>query len=716
MADKLSDEELLSICRREEQDAQNWQTSALTANRTEAFAYYDRQLQGDEQEGQSKIVTSEFADTIESHMPGLMRVFASGENVAEFTPENQGDEEWAKQASKYVPHVYMRENPGFTNLHTLFKDALMYRLGGQVVDVETVPVKRKRAVKPEDMFGEDALAFLKQEAETQKAELDSSGLELDPATGFYTGTVATVTKKKKVVISCIAPEHILFTPSATSRGAASFSGYLKPASASELRMMDVPQDQIDELQSDKTPDVEENQRNPDALVNERGRTDRRDSERRFWIVVAWVKADQNGDGISETYRVVYAHGGGDRTKLIDKTEWDGSAPVIFATPILMPHTIAGRSVFDQTKDLQDIGTALTRGMLDNLYITNRPRLGISNRVDINSVLDWTPGSPVRMVGADNPREHISEITVPSVIAPVLTALEYLATVKENRTGVVRNSQGLDADQLDGATATGVNAVMGASQQRQELIARVFAETSIKDVMRETYRAIKRAATGPTQYWDGQDWANCDPTQWPDDMDLTVSVGMGTGNKQMELQHLTIIGTAQEKLIMAQGGQVTKDSPYVKPEHIANTGRKIVEAAGQRASQLFIASPKEIEASAQNPPQQPQSPEMLKVQADAAAAAAKHQADTQLAQQKLQSDIALKQQANAADLQAKREAAALDMQLSREKAAQDMALAREKAAMELDLKRQELELEAQLRAVEIARTPTAQPNIQEATPG
>lgn len=714
MAEKLTDEALLSICRREEEDARNWQTSALTANREKAFNYYDRNPIGDEQEGQSKIITSEFADTIESHMPGLMRIFASGDNVAEFSPRNQGDEEWAKQASEYVPHVYMRENDGFKNLYEMFKDALMYRIGGQVIDVETVTDTRKQTVTAEDGLTDDALALMQQAAADGDAELDTEDL-VRGDDGIHTGQIVATARKKKVVVLSIAPEDILFTPSARDQDDASFIGFAKQASASDLRLTGMAQEDIDLLQSDHRMDVEASQRNPDAFVNERGRRGREDSERRFWIVVGWVKVDTNGDGISETLRVVYAHAGGKLSSLIDKAEWDGESPMVLATPILMPHTIAGRSVFDQTADLQDINTALTRGALDNLYLTNRPRPMISSRVDINSVLDWTPGSPIRMLGAEDPNQHIGFLQVPTVLAPVLQALEYMATVKENRTGVTRYNQGLDADSLN-KTASGINQVMSAAQQRQELVARTLAEMAVKRAMRQTYKAIKRASTGPIEYWDGKDWANCDPSKWPDDMDLTVNVGLGTGNKQQEMSNLMLIGQAQAQLVTLQGGQVTEQSPYVKPEHVANTARKLVEAAGQKATQLYVASPKDIEMAAQTPPQTPPSPEMMKVQADAAAAQAKQQSDSQLAQQKLQADIVLKQQANAADLQAKREAAALDLQLAREKAAQDMQLAREKAAMELDLKRQELELEAKLKAYQIDMQPKTPPVIQEATPG
>ena len=132
---------------------------------------------------------------------------------------------------------------------------------------------------------------------------------------------------------------------------------------------------------------------------------------------------------------------------------------------------------------------------------------------------------------------------------------------------MRNNQGLDADSLN-KTASGMNMLMSAAQQRQELIARVLAETAIKRLYRLVYRAIKRAAAhgpesgtgaGPVKYWSGKAFASCDPSQWPDDMELTVNVGLGTGNKDQAMQHLALIGSLQKKLPALQGGRTTARS-------------------------------------------------------------------------------------------------------------------------------------------------------------
>ena len=165
-AGTLSDSDLLALLRREEQAAAGYQDSALSAPRQEALAYYDRQPFGIEQEGRSQVVTSEFADVIESIMPGLMRVFTGTDDLATFAPLAPGQEKWAREASQYVPHVLMRQNDGFRIISALLKDALMFRLGGAAVDVETAD---ESVTVPLQGLPDDAVDLIVAEAEAQGA-------------------------------------------------------------------------------------------------------------------------------------------------------------------------------------------------------------------------------------------------------------------------------------------------------------------------------------------------------------------------------------------------------------------------------------------------------------------------------------------------------------------------------------------------------------------
>ena len=511
----LSDSDLLDILRKEENAASNYQWSALSRTREDALNYYDREPYGDEQDGASQVVTSEFADVIESIMPGLMRVFTSTDDVAEFTPGAPGEEQWAREASEYVPHVFMRQNDGFRILYWMIKDALMYRLGAVTVDLEDYSEKRRVPVQglPQDAIdlvvaqaaeeGAELAMELEQDPAPSVAVDRVTGLPLPPSAPTFSGTIAITHKRKRVVADNIAPEDILFTPTARDQDKASFLGFRKRVTASDLVEMGLSQDEVDALRSDRDLSPEEAQRNDSAVLNEAERDIVGDSERPLWLVVAYVRADSDGDGISELLRVVYAHAGGTAGRIVERVEWDGLASIALASPILMSHTIVGRSLFDQTQDLQQIGSVLTRGLLDNLYITNRPRPVISDQVNLDSLIDWVPGSPIRLKAGARPGDnHVAWLQVPNVSAGVLAALEYLATVRENRTGIVRNNQGLDADSLN-KTASGMNMLMGAAQQRQELIARVLAETAIKRLYRLVYRAIKRAARRAGEILVGQ---------------------------------------------------------------------------------------------------------------------------------------------------------------------------------------------------------------------
>jgi hypothetical protein len=530
----------------------------------------------------------------------------------------------------------------------------------------------------------------------------------------FSGTITFTRTVQKVAAASIAPEDIRFTPDARTQDEASFLGYVKRVTASDLVKLGMDPDEVDDLRSDREDTQEDDQRSGGATSLYRDERDSPgDSERPLWLVVAFLRADADGDGISEMLRVVYAHSGGAAGRILEREEWeDGVAPIALASPILMPHALVGRSLFDQTQDLQLISSVLTRGMLDNLYMSNRPRPAVSDAVILDSLLDWVPGSPIRFKAGAKPGDgHIDWQKVPSIMQDALGALEYFQGVKENRTGTGRQSQGIQGDDIN-KTARGMNLLMSASAQRQKLIARVLAETAVARVYRLVYRALKRAALGPTQYWAGKTFKSVDPSKWPDDLSLTVNVGLGTGNTQQELEHLQLIAMAQEKLILMQGGPT---GPFVTAENIANTSQKLAEKLGFKTPGMFFQPPEQVAAAAQQPQQQKPDPAMAKVEADAAAAAAKHKADVELAQQKLISDNALAQQRMQSDAQQKREAAVIDMQLRREQADLDMQIAREKAALEADLarekaaldadlSRQEIEREAQLEALKISLQP------------
>src|ERR1700754_5341589 len=103
----------------------------LSQERADAMDYYLDDMRKDmpAQEGRSRAVSTDVADTIEGLMPSLMDIFAGSDEVVRFEPVGPEDEEAAQQETDYVNHVFMQQNPGFMGIYLFIKDALLSKVG-----------------------------------------------------------------------------------------------------------------------------------------------------------------------------------------------------------------------------------------------------------------------------------------------------------------------------------------------------------------------------------------------------------------------------------------------------------------------------------------------------------------------------------------------------------------------------------------------------------
>ena len=106
-------------------------SAQLSQERADAMDYYLGDMSKDMpvQEGRSRAVSTDVADTVEGLMPSLMDIFAGSDEVVRFEPVGPEDEEAAQQETDYVNHVFMQQNPGFMTLYSFIKDALLQKVG-----------------------------------------------------------------------------------------------------------------------------------------------------------------------------------------------------------------------------------------------------------------------------------------------------------------------------------------------------------------------------------------------------------------------------------------------------------------------------------------------------------------------------------------------------------------------------------------------------------
>jgi hypothetical protein len=222
-----------------------------------------------------------------------------------------------------------------------------------------------------------------------------------------------------------------------------------------------------------------------------------------------------------------------------------------------------------------------------------------------------PGGIVRAPGLG--AGAIQPLVHPQDGMSILQAVEMIDGVRENRTGVTKYNQGLDANSLN-KTATGITQIMTAAQQRIELIARIFAETGVKCLMLIVHAmAIKHGRKEEVIKLRNQ-WVAVNPRNWKSRKDVSVSVGLGTGNKDQMLQHLQMILLAQQQAI--QIGVAT-------PQNVYNALVKLTQNAGFKNAEEFWTDP-----SKSPPQQQGPSPEQVKAQAEMEKEQFKQQSEAQ----------------------------------------------------------------------------------------
>jgi hypothetical protein len=342
-------------------------------------------------------------------------------------------------------------------------------------------------------------------------------------------------------------------------------------------------------------------------------------------------------------------------------------PFACITPMIMPHRHIGRSYADLTMDIQLIKSTLLRGQLDNMYLANNGRYAISSRVNLDDMLTSRPGGIVRVEG--DPGTSIMPLSHPPLPASSFSMVEYMDNMKEKRTGITAYNQGLDSNSLN-KTATGVAQIMSAAQQRIELVARTFAETGVKDLFKLVHRLIRTTYTKPDIVRLRNKWVEVDPREWKNRNDLTISVGLGAGNKDQQLTHLMTILQMQKEALAAG---------ITSPEKIYNALAKLTQNAGFKNPEEFWTNPAE---NPQGQEQQQPDPNQTLIEGQLQIEQLKAQSEQQIAQQKAEAAFMQEQERSKNDIIIEREKMAAQMELERYKAQlraeTDLAIAQIKA--------------------------------------
>jgi len=596
-----SDTEIKAVLSREIHNASGFIGGELVARRKKSLEYYLGMPLGNEQEGRSQVISNDVLDTVESLMPSLMRIFTAGDNV--FSCEGVGpeDDEMARQCSDYLNHIFYKDNNGFLALYSAFKDALIQKNGIlKVYWDDSAKTEREEYTRLTDDEFNDLVANpevkVSNHSEYEEPITDDQGKELDKVT-LHDVVIHRTKLYGQVKIEPVPPEEFLIARRSRDINSSNFVCHRTTKSKSELIEMGYDADVVDGLPSGDTDFFTEDKFVRHQNVDfSHGSSEGDKSTMDVLIYECYIKMDINEDGIAELVKVTAA--GTAAGKILDITEVD-SFPFVSMTPVIMPHRFHGRSISELVEDIQLIKSTVMRQMLDNMYLTNNNRVAVQDgQVAMDDLLTNRPGGIVRT--KQPPQNVMMPIPAQPITDQATTMLGYLDSVKETRTGITRQSQGLDANTLN-KTATGQNQILTQSQMRMELIARIFAETGVKDLALKMFELTCKYQNKEKIVRIRGKYIPMRPYEWKDRVNITVQVGLGTGSKE---QQLILLNAILERQMQAINLQQNVHGPMVNLRNVYNSLKKLIENAGLNGIEPYFMDP---EVGAAQMPQLPPKP-------------------------------------------------------------------------------------------------------------
>jgi len=585
---KLSDNNIVALVDEQIGLSVGYADSELSTERAKIIDYYNGTLPKPVHEGNSKYVSLDVYDAVESLKAALLETFSSGNKTVRFAAQNEDDVEKAKVCTEYTDYVVHRQNDIYTVMSTAIHDGLIARAG--VVKVfweESVEYDYEEFTDITD--GELNMLLAQDDVELTDSKTDELGL--------ISGTISIEQDTSRVVIENVAPEEFLIETQAKSLEDVNFCAHRTKKTLSELRLEGYSEKLIDKIGEhsdvdlDSTPEV---LARFDNVGNFRGTKSGgyQEQVRSVMVYEAYMMLDVDGSGVAELHRVIKA---GNVLLLKEKTN---RKPFITFVPLPVPHSFYGNNYADKVVATQNARTVLTRSILDHAMITNNPRY---------TVVKGGLTNPRELI--DNRVGGIVNVSRPDAISPMLQAplnpyvyqtIQMLDEDKEDTTGVSKMSQGLNKDAISKQnSAAMVEQLATMSQQRQKIIARNFATQFVKPLFQEVYQLVCENESQERIVELSGNYVACNPRDWKEKRDVVIELNLGYGEQEKEAQKY-----------LALHSMITADPNLSKMYQAPNQyalASKIMELTGIKEVSAYLTNPENL------PPEQPDPAEEMQMQ-------------------------------------------------------------------------------------------------------
>jgi hypothetical protein len=523
---KLSDEELLVRLDENLKGGVSQYDTVLSKERQDVLDYYHGKLPKPMHSGNSKYISMDVYDSVESCKATILEVFAAGNEIVAFTPQGPDDVELAKVASEYTDYVVFRQNDGFDIFSQVLHDGLMARAGIAKVYWD------KCYVDEDETFEDIPVDSLDVMLEDDSLTLKDARSD-DPLSGKVSGTITRRRNKSQVRIDPVPPEEFLIASTAKNLKETNFCAHRVKKTVSDLVQMGLTVEEALQIPVDGINDWT----NTDKQARFQSLSDEfeiqkelQDQMKEVTVHECYIRIDMEGNGYPRLWKVTKAG-----KHILDKEEID-RLPFIPFVPLPMPHAFYGSNFAHKVIPIQNARTVLMRGILDHTVITNNPRYQVVKGALINprEMIENRVGGLVNVTRPDG----IMPLQQASLNPFVFQTIQLLDEDKEDTTGVSKLSQGLNKDAVSKQNSQAmVEQLVGLSQQRQKIIARNFANQFIIPLFLEVYKLVIENEDQKKIIEIAGNFVEVDPQKWEERTDVMVKLKLGYGEKEQEAQRL-----------------------------------------------------------------------------------------------------------------------------------------------------------------------------------
>ena len=619
---KVDDDKLVTILDDSIRRSIGYYDSQISRERKRVVDFYNATLPRPAHDGNSKYVSMDVYDAVESMKAALLETFSTGYKTVRFAPQTGEDVRISEICTAYTDFVANRQNNLFETMQSVIHDGLIARAGICKVYWDE---REDSYLEPIQDLTEEEFDQIIAQPNVEIEEVEQNDL------GLYSGDIRIFQDTSQVVIESIAPESFIVEPQAVDLDSVGFCGHRTTMTISELREAGYDEELIAQIGDHEDVDMETD---PEILARheeigqDRGFNAKgfQDQVRSVTVYEVYIEIDLGDDnsGVAELYKVIKAG------NVILHKEKAIRKPFCTFVPLPIPHAFYGNNFGAKVIPTQTARTVLTRSILDHSMITNNPRYQVVKG------------------GLTNPRELIDNrvggiinVSRPDAVSPmpqaplnpfIFQTIQMLDDDKEENTGVSRLSQGLNKDAISKQnSAAMVEQLATMSMQRQKIIARNFANSFLKPLYQMIYQLVVENEQEEKIVEIAGDYVPIRPSDWGSKRDVTVELHLGYGEQEQEAQKYLALHTLMS-------GDPSLAKMYQAPNQY-KLMTHVMEQNGIKNVKDYLTDPQQL------PPEQPDPAAQMQMQMQqkqleiqerqTALAEMKGQMDAQIAQMKVQ---------------------------------------------------------------------------------